>query len=122
MKTSSARSIAAGARPALVQRDAPRRELLRVLSAAPDADDEPAAGHVVERREVLGGEDGVTQRQEIDGGAEADPPGARGEAGEQDGGADRLRVEEDVLARPQGVEAEGLGPFGELPPPRRGRE
>ena len=108
-------------RAALAERHGATGELPGVLSADSDADDEPAARDVVERGQVLGGEDGMAERQEVDGGAEADPARAGGEAREEDGGADRLRVEEDMLAGPQGVEAEGLGPLGEPPPPRGGR-
>ena len=93
-----------GPRAALPDEDPARGELRRVLVTDPDPHDEPAARHVVERGEVLGGKDGMAEGQEVDRGAEADPPRTGGEAGEEDRRARRLRVEEHVLARPPGVE------------------
>ena len=59
--------------PALLVRHAAERELLRVLAADADAEDEPAAREHVEGRRRLRRHGRRTERQQIDGDAQLDP-------------------------------------------------
>src|SRR6185369_13297993 len=68
---------------ALVVWDAAGLELLGVLPAHTDAEDEPAARQRVERPGDLGRHRGMAESQEIDRAAELDPPRDAGVGGEQ---------------------------------------
>ncbi len=99
----------------LLERHAHRVELARV-PAGGHAQDEPALGDDVEGAQGLGRDGGVAQRQHHDPGAELDGAGARGDGGEdahrvQDGKR-RLHAEDDVIPRPQRLEAQRLGALG----------
>ena len=87
---------------------------LHPAEPAPDAEDHPPVGELVEHRDLLGGPDGVVPRQHHDHRPEADPPGPRGHPAQElhDVGAHRV-VGEVVLDRPHRIEAERLGELRE---------
>ena len=74
------------------------------LVAAPDAEVEPAAGEQIDHRPLLGGTDRVVERQDRDGGAEADRARPLGERAREDRhrGADTV-LGEVVLGDPDAV-------------------
>ena len=79
--------------------------------AAPetDADRQPPAGEVIERRERLREVDGTPERGEEHGRGEPEPLGARGSPGEQRDGFEAPDAAEDLLDDPGAFEAERLG-------------
>src|SRR5437667_222976 len=98
----------AHARAALGVRHAAQLELLRVLAADADAEDETPPGQHVERRGDLGGDRGRPQREQVDGGAKAQAARDRHVASEQRERLVHRIVEGHVVARPHTVEAERL--------------
>src|SRR2546428_228292 len=98
----------AHARAALGVRHAAQLELLRVLAADADAEDETPPGQHVERRGDLGGDRGRPQREQVDGGAEAQAARDRHVTGEQRERLVHRIVEGHVIAGPDAVEAERL--------------
>src|SRR2546428_785875 len=104
----------AHARAALGVRHAAQLELLRVLAADADAEDETAPGQHVERRGDLGGDRGRPQREQVDGGAEAQAARDRHVTGEQRERLVHRIVEGHVIAGPHAVEAERLDAADEV--------
>ena len=79
--------------------------------AAPDAEDQPAVAELVDRRRLLGQPQRMAQRQHLDGDADLDAPGARGDRA---GDAERRRQQraprlEMQLGQPHHVEPPALG-------------
>src|SRR5439155_858016 len=97
---------------ALLEGHADGVELARV-PAGRGAQDQPAARDHVERPERLGRDRRVAQWQHEDAGAELDARGAGGDGGENSHGIEdrerRLDAEDDVIPRPQRLEAERFG-------------
>src|SRR5262249_36471943 len=99
--------------------DAERFELGTQIADA-DAEDQPASRKLVERVQLLGHQQGISLRQDDDPGTEANRGGVRRGEREPDrrvehrnvrrhGGRRTLRIgKDDVLARPQALEAGGL--------------
>src|SRR3989454_8716880 len=96
--------------------------------AGADAEHDAPAGERVERGDHLGGDDRVAIRDDEHSGAEPDPAGRPGDDGERhEGVEDRLAEiddigerHHDVIADPDGVVAELLGPDGRAPDDVRG--
>jgi PPOX class probable F420-dependent enzyme len=100
------------------ERNAHELELVPVPADA-DADRDTAARELLQRRHLLGELERVVQRQDHDRGAEPDALGPAGDPAERDqrvvDAAVRikgLRADDDVLRRPDRVEAERLGGLG----------
>ena len=95
-------------RAALAHRHADRLEVLLPLAAYADAEDHPAARHVVERRELLRDDARVPQRQQHHAGADRDPLRDGGERRQRDDDVEDRVAVRDVVARPDRVVAERL--------------
>src|SRR4029453_11327507 len=80
-------------------------------AAAPDAEVEAPAADVVDGGDILGDPQGLVQRVQVDGGADAQPPRAAGDGPGQNErrGEHRAGDVEVDLAQPDAVEAPGLG-------------
>ncbi len=86
-----------------------------------DPDNRASAGEIIEGGELLGQQERIAIWRDQDGGAQADALGDRtdpsqGSDGFIDGGAEALgkrRRIHDVIAHPNRVETEGLGPLGQ---------
>ena len=101
-----------GAGAAGVDVDAAGLELLGVLAADADAEDEAAAGELVELGGLEGDGGGVAQGEEVDAGLELDALGDRSDGGEREEAVGAVAVEGDVVAGVDAVEAGGLGAAG----------
>jgi PPOX class probable F420-dependent enzyme len=108
-----------GAPAAALEVDAQELELVSV-PAHPDTEREPAAGELLQRRQLLRQMDRVVQGDEHDRGAEPDPlrpPGHPTEGDERSVDAavviDGLGSDDDVLGRPHRVETKLLGGLGD---------
>ena len=104
-----------GAAAAALERDAHEVELVAVPADA-DAEREAAAGELLQRRDLLREVHRVVQRQEHDRRPEPDPLRPAGDPAERDERVvdaavrvDALGADDDVLGRPDRVEAELLG-------------
>src|SRR4051812_44668020 len=104
---------------AALERDAHRLVLRRMPAHADAEREEPAAGQLLQRRRLLRQVHRMVQCDECDRGAEFDPLGPAGDPRERDERRvdapvriDPVRADDDVLGRPDGVEAQlfrGLG-------------
>ena len=85
-------------------------------AAATHAELEAALAHVIERRHVLGNAQRMVERQQVHGGADAEPPRAAGDGGghDQRRGEHGARDVEVDLAQPDPVETPGLRRLHEL--------
>jgi PPOX class probable F420-dependent enzyme len=99
--------------------DAHEPELVLVPADA-HAESHAPVRELLQRRDLLREMDGVVKRHEHDRGAESDPLGDRGDPGEDDERVvdtsvrvDGLGADDDVLGRPDGVEAELLRRLGD---------
>src|SRR2546422_8505847 len=117
------RLVAAPAAP--FELDADEVELVFV-PAHPDAEDEAAAGELLQRRDLLSEVHRVVQRHEHDRGAEPDPFRPAGDPAERDERVvdaavrvDRLQADDDVLRGPDRVELELLGGLDDTAVPAR---
>src|SRR5438552_12236623 len=104
------RLVAAAAAP--LERDAHELELVAVPAHA-DPEREAAAGELLQRRHLLRQVERIVQGHEHDRGAEPDPLSPAGDPAERDERVvhaairvHRFRPDDDVLRRPDGVEAE----------------
>src|SRR5438045_3087002 len=102
------------ARAPLAVRHAADLELLRILAADADAEDQPAAGQRVEGRGDLRRDGGRPQREQVDGGAETQAGGDRHVAGQERERLVHRIVEGNVVTRPHAVEAERLDAADEV--------
>ncbi len=90
----------------------PKGVVLGLVPPAPEADDQPPAGHFVERRAHLRHQPGIPERRAHHQGAELDPRHDGGEGRERRPGLDRpfvrLAVEppDEVVEDPDRIEAE----------------
>src|SRR3989449_9483147 len=100
--------------PPLLEGDADRVELARVPPGRHSEDEPPLADHV-EGADRFGRHRGIAQRQHEHPGAELDPRRARDDRGQRaDGVQDRVReldAEDDVVLRPERLEAQRLRPL-----------
>ena len=101
-------------RAALAHRHADRLEVLLPLAAHADAEDHPAARHVVEGRELLRHDARMPQRQQHHAGADRDPLRDGGERRQRDDDVEDRVAVRDVVAGPDRVVAERLGRLREL--------
>src|SRR5712691_663731 len=108
-----------GASAATLELDTHELEFV-FMPAHPDPEREPSAEEFLESRDLLGEVHRVVQRHEHDRGAEADPLRPTRDPAERHErvidatiGDDRLGADDDVLGRPDRVEAEFLGGLGE---------
>jgi len=95
---------------AFLEIDAVQRELVGLV-ADRDAEHEPAVGDHVQHRHILGQSHRVVEGGDDDVGAEHEPRGAGGEAGQHGNGRGPVVVGDGVvLLHPHRVEAQLLGP------------
>jgi hypothetical protein len=88
----------------------PEDAVLRELVAAPDADVDPPAGHVVEERDALGEAQRVREGQVDDRGADPDAGSTCGDVTGEEERVSREAVRREVLlGDPHVVEADRLG-------------
>ena len=93
-----------GAAAAFGDRDLARAELLRVLAADPDADDDASVGGAVDVGDLFGHERGWIERQEQDRCADLHPFGQRCQSGEAHHRLGARVAGRDVPANPQRVD------------------
>ena len=105
--------------PPLVVQLVAEQPVLHGVVALADDDVDPAAGEVVDRREVLGDAHRVQQRQHGHGADQPHPGGQRRDVAEHHRGRGRDERRGVPLADPHGVEADLLGPHGAVGRPRR---
>ena len=98
----------AKAGPALIERHAAAFVFLRKLAAYAHAEDEAPAGKVIERRDLLGDGRGMAQRQQEDGSAEGQALADHSCLGDLRDGIEEGYGEGDVIAAPEGVEAQPI--------------
>jgi hypothetical protein len=107
---------------AIGERGAQRLELLLDVTGA-DADDQPAVGQHVDRRQLLGQQDGVPLREDGHAAGQSHPAGHACEVRQRRdqfqprfiGGIRGISGQRDVIADPERLETDLLGPLG---PPR----
>ena len=102
-------------RPALTHGDAAGIELPGELAADARAEHEATAREVVDRDDLLRDRGGRAQRHQVHAGAEGQALGYRRRVAQAHERVEDRRGVRDVLAAPQGVEAEVLGERDGLP-------